>query len=823
MSVLLDLVARVVVLLSLVGLVTVLLRGRSASMRASVWTAAFGAVLLMPAIAAVTPAWRIPVLAPRSDNPALEVTPPNHPAYRSYPGIETTPPATSPRTVAVALNIAPHLESAPSNQSLAPGLPAAPAQPVRDWTMYLVTLMAVGSLVLLIRLAFGHWRMRRVGRTAADAGDDWRTLVDDVQAELEISRPVPVRVTGETNVPAIWGIRRPVLLLPIETSDWPPEVRRAVVLHELAHVVRSDSFSQLLGQIACAIYWFVPLTWYGARRADAFRERACDDMVLQSGVPASAYAGSLVTIAESTIGTLHSSATLAMAHRSRISERVVAILNPVLRREPLSWRSAAALLILIGAVTAVVGAIEPSVREIEPAGVVSDPGAVFEQPATAIPAPRTVKVTSEVPAREAQSPAPGSGSELAAAMADMQTVAPAQSSDRICGGRALDKSSSSIHENDNERRWTVSLSGGDCKVDLRAEGKIDFTADFTDISQISQNGFFRLDVTDRGVRRQLDIESRGGTLTRTWRVDGREQPYDAAARTWFANFLVELDRRTGIGVDIRLPLLVKQGGVDAVLKETALMPSDYARHQYYQKLPAATKLTPAQMTQVIRQASAMNSSDHYSAELVRAYVSGVQDATVRTALVELVERMKSDHYQATSIETILGKGAPGQVEMDVMMRLVPKMSSDHYKTQVLLKVLSADSITPAHRTAIAGAVSTISSDHYAAEVLSTLARKGMNDDAVRRAFFDAAGRMRSDHYRGQVLSAVLAMPSVTERELLDAVASAKSMSSDHYKSQVLAQSARHRAATDKVRSAVLEASAGMSKSYADEVRRAAGK
>ena len=67
------------------------------------------------------------------------------------------------------------------------------------------------------------------------------------------------------------------------------------------------------------------------------------------------------------------------------------------------------------------------------------------------------------------------------------------------------------------------------------------------------------------------------------------------------------------------------------------------------------------------------------------------------------------------------------------------------------------------------------------------------------------------------------MPSVTEHDLLEAVASAKSMGSDHYKSQALAQAARHRAATDKVRTAVLDASAGMSKYYADEVRRAAGK
>ena len=49
------------------------------------------------------------------------------------------------------------------------------------------------------------------------------------------------------------------------------------------------------------------------------------------------------------------------------------------------------------------------------------------------------------------------------------------------------------------------------------------------------------------------------------------------------------------------------------------------------------------------------------------------------------------------------------------------------------------------------------------------------------------------------------------------------MSSDHYQAQALERIARHAAATDRVRTAVLDASAGLSRHYADQVRRAAGK
>src|SRR6185436_15980489 len=123
--------------------------------------------------------------------------------------------------------------------------------------------------ILLIRIAAGYRQMQRISNHSADADAVWQALVDEVREELRITRHVSVRVTGATNVPAVTGFSRPVLLLPMDTAEWPLDVRRAVVLHELAHVVRRDALSQLVGQIACALYWFVPLAWYGARRAAA--------------------------------------------------------------------------------------------------------------------------------------------------------------------------------------------------------------------------------------------------------------------------------------------------------------------------------------------------------------------------------------------------------------------------------------------------------------------------------------------------------------------------------------------------------------------------
>jgi beta-lactamase regulating signal transducer with metallopeptidase domain len=637
MTVVLEFAARGLILLSLAWLVAAALRRRSAAMRAGLWTAALAGLLVMPLASLLAPAWPVPIWETTTVRPSA---------------VEDVPTGASHTTVVSAFTPVFNVPRA-SRISASPITAAAaevePAATRVDWSAVMLAAVAGVILVLVARVVFSHRRLVRIVRDAVPAGMEWRTAASDAAASLGLRRPVPVRVSDALNVPAVAGVWSPVLVLPVEAREWTPDVRRAVVLHEVAHIVRRDPLSQLVNQLACALYWFVPLAWHGARRAAALRERACDDIVLGAGVRPAAYADSLIALARS-ISMPVSPAVVAMAQPSRMRERVEAILNPSLRRGRVTRTAVLSTTLAVGVATAALGVVEPT----------------------------TVKAAA---LQSAKGPA----------------------SDRLCGGKGLDRSSSSTQNDGGNRRWTVRLSGDGCSVDLRAEGQFEFTPDFTDISRISNNGFFRVDVTDRGVRRQLEIESRGGALTRTWRIDGRERPYDADARAWFASFLVELDRRTAIGVDVRMPLLVRQGGVDAVLNETALMPSDYARHRYYEKLPAAATMSSADVGRVLSQAASLTRSDHYLAELVEVYggPSVPRDAATRSALVGLIDSIESDHYRATSIERVMGAGVPSTADVDVLLGLVRRMSSDHYKAEVLKKILGVENLPAAQQAAIA--------------------------------------------------------------------------------------------------------------------------
>jgi len=410
-----------------------------------------------------------------------------------------------------------------------------------------------------------------------------------------------------------------------------------------------------------------------------------------------------------------------------------------------------------------------------------------------------------------------------AARAETKSSATTGSFPRACAGE-LAHSSSSIHEDNGRKKMTVRLEGKRCAIDFRMEGTVTFNEDFTDLVSLSQDGSFRLDVTAEGERRQLEIMPGRDGLERTWRVNGREQPYDAAARAWFSSFLIELDRRTAVAVSQRLPMLLRKGGVSAVLSETEQMPSDHARGVYYSKLAAATRLTNADVVRVIDQAASLGTSDYYGAELLGSLGARAgDDADVRAAMLHMIQSMTSDYYRAESVRQAIGSGRLEARETDLLIDVVQRMESDYYKAEVLKQVLAAGRVDPAQRKRLAALARDIRADSYASEFVKALAGSGGAEPGEAGVLIEAAATIESDYYLSESIRAILAQSALSDADLLAIVKTIARTSSDYYRAEMLRAVLAHHAVTDPVRKAALDATGGMSSYYREEVERASGK
>ena len=183
--------------------------------------------------------------------------------------------------------------------------------------------------------------------------------------------------SGRASMPVAAGIFRPAVIMPDDADSWSESRLRVVLLHELAHVKRRDCLTHVLGQAACAFHWFNPLAWLAVKRARAERERACDDLVLACGTRGSDYADQLLEMARVLRGdrfpALLGGASLAMAHRSQLEGRLIAILDPRLPRSGMTRGRVLAAAALCCAAVAPLGALQPWTSKPDAAVVVAIP------------------------------------------------------------------------------------------------------------------------------------------------------------------------------------------------------------------------------------------------------------------------------------------------------------------------------------------------------------------------------------------------------------------------------------------------------------------
>jgi hypothetical protein len=196
-----------------------------------------------------------------------------------------------------------------------------------------------------------------------------------------VSLPVELLEHEAVPGPMTFGIRRPVIVLPLDAREWSEAELRRALMHEIEHIQRGDWLMQIVARTVAAVYWFHPLVWTAWRRLCLEAERSCDDAVVISEDSAD-YAEQLVSLAQRMSAT-PVQPMLGMANRSDLSTRVTAVLDDRLRRGRAGFAlaagtvAAAALVVLsvapvravarteAGAVVAQSDRLLPKIREAE--------------------------------------------------------------------------------------------------------------------------------------------------------------------------------------------------------------------------------------------------------------------------------------------------------------------------------------------------------------------------------------------------------------------------------------------------------------------------
>ncbi|HEX6739169.1 MAG TPA: M56 family metallopeptidase, partial [Vicinamibacteria bacterium] len=234
----------------------------------------------------------------------------------------------------------PAAASAPVTWSFSSVTPAPASWPVAE---ALAAALLAGVLVRSWRLARGWHRLAGLRRRATPWEDPgaWAGMPGLPRAQLLCS--------SEIQIPATFGWRRPVVLLPAGFRGLPRAQQHHALCHELWHVRRRDWAWAVVEEALRAAWWFHPAVAWLLGRIGLAREQVVDAEVVRATGERGVYLETLLAVARASAASAPVPLALFL-RESHLMKRVQLLLEEVaMSTRGMALRVAASAAVVMGA------------------------------------------------------------------------------------------------------------------------------------------------------------------------------------------------------------------------------------------------------------------------------------------------------------------------------------------------------------------------------------------------------------------------------------------------------------------------------------------
>ncbi|MBN8887228.1 MAG: hypothetical protein J0I77_16010 [Rudaea sp.] len=520
-----------------------------------------------------------------------------------------------------------------------------------------------------------------------------------------------------------------------------PGQLQAMLAHEFAHLVRRDPQWKLTVESWRALFWFLPFAGLAQRRLDELAELACDASAARHTGDARAVAECLAACAERHLDAASYTLTPAMAARgSALIQRIDRLLEGVAMsttKPNIYLRAAAA-----AALTASAFGL-PTVGFLDP-------------------------------------------------VAHAQT--PPQSSQRQGSRTTSSSSHSSVSisnsKNGESQQMLMTINDDAQDLTLIAKGKLEFTADESDIASLSPGGSASLEEKRDGTTRRLELTEHDGKLDRRYYVNRHEQPFDEGGRAWLAALLPRLIRDSGLGAEARVQRIYTSGGAAAVLAEIEQIHNDYVRGIYLGLLVDKGPLSPADLDRCMRLAGEIGGDYEKRQALAKIFATQKLDTSRQIVFLQQTSRIHGDYELAELLSSIFPKLDNSAEVRASWLDAATHIGADYERSRTLRTMLTRRDLSEHELADLLNAGANLGSDHERAELLIDIAKQARDVDAIAPAYVQSTLRIGSAHEHAQTLLALInagKLGTASANAVLDSTAK---IGGNYERSQVLMALAR---------------------------------
>lgn len=165
----------------------------------------------------------------------------------------------------------------------AEALQPASAQAISvDWSSFIFMLWLGFAVAQLVWMLLGWRQIKRwLAQSTLLSDSCSQSTLARAMERVKIASTVELRDSGHCNTPLIIGCLRPIILLPTAVRESLSSAElESVLVHELTHLARRDSWWRLIQSVLGVVYFFHPAVWLAIYKLNQLCEEACDEQTV---------------------------------------------------------------------------------------------------------------------------------------------------------------------------------------------------------------------------------------------------------------------------------------------------------------------------------------------------------------------------------------------------------------------------------------------------------------------------------------------------------------------------------------------------------------
>jgi len=155
------------------------------------------------------------------------------------------------------------------------------AYAVVSWQAIILMVWVVAAAAMVVFWLHRAILARQIVASAREAKNMMKGTMWYCRTCLKVKSEVGLKVTAKAASPVLYGLRRPVILIPHHLApSLGSRHLRSMLLHQVAHIKRGDIWVNLLQSALQIVYFYNPLLWLANCRIRSIRDEAVDEQVV---------------------------------------------------------------------------------------------------------------------------------------------------------------------------------------------------------------------------------------------------------------------------------------------------------------------------------------------------------------------------------------------------------------------------------------------------------------------------------------------------------------------------------------------------------------